>query len=107
MFVHGNATLGGTLELTLESGFDAAIGTEFEILSWTGSETGNFSTFDNQIFDGNRTFAEIFNGNQLDLEVVSTVGATPEPSTFGMLFCALLMGAGITWRARRRQVKVE
>jgi fibronectin-binding autotransporter adhesin len=106
--VTGNVILNGTLDLTLESGFDAALGAQFNIINWTGSETANFSSFNNRIFDGNRTFQEVFNGNQVDLVVVSTVAPTaPEPSTLAMLFCAMLMGAGITWRIRRREIRIK
>jgi hypothetical protein len=95
--------LDGTLSLTLESGFNASLGTVFDIINWSGTETGDFSAFNNATFDdGTLTFEEVFNGNQLDLEVV----ATPEPSTCAMLFCAALLGAGIAWRTRRRRVRV-
>lgn len=100
--VTGSVSLGGTLDLTLEPGFDATLGTMFDIINWTvGSTPGDFATFNDVAFDNNtRTFAEVFNANgtELDLEVV----ATPEPSTLSMLFCAMMVGAGIAWRTRRR-----
>ena len=108
--VTGTVTLGGTLDLTLEPGFDAALGTEFDIINWTVGDTpGDFSTFNDVSFDGGtRTFAEVFNadGTELDLDVVATgTSATPEPSTLSMLFCAMMVGAAICWRARRRRTR--
>ena len=52
---------------------------------------------------GTRTFAEVFNANgtELDLEVVPT----PEPSTLSMIFCAMMAGAAIAWRAQRRRTQ--
>ncbi len=99
--VEGDLTLDGTLDLTLASDFTAPVGTTFDIINWTGSLTGNFSTFDDPSFNnGTETFLEVVNGNEIDLVV-----ATPEPSTLGMLFCAMLTGTGLTWRVRRRRQK--
>ena len=52
------------------------------------------------------TFLEVFNGNGLDLKVVSAgASAVPEPPTFGMIFCALiLIGAGMQGSRRARAV---
>jgi hypothetical protein len=103
--VTSTVSLGGTLDLTLEPGFDAALGTEFDIVNWTVSDApGDFNTFNDVTFDGGtRTFAEVFNANgtELDLEVVPT----PEPSEFSMIFWAMLVGAGIAWRTRRRHTQ--
>jgi fibronectin-binding autotransporter adhesin len=103
--VTGAVSLGGTLDLTLEPGFDAALGTEFGIINWTvGDAPGDFNTFNDVTFDGGtRTFAEVFNANgtELDLEVVPT----PEPSALSMIFCAIVVGAGIAWRSRRRRTQ--
>jgi hypothetical protein len=105
--VGGTTTLSGTLNLTLEPGFDAAVGTVFDIAALTGAVKGNFSTFNDQTFDGGtRTFVELINGQQVDLDVVSTTSSTPEPSTLGMMLCAMLVGGGITWRVRRRSTDV-
>lgn len=105
--VGGTTTLSGTLNLTLEPGFDAAVGTVFDIAALTGAVRGNFSTFNNQTFDsGTRTFVELISGQQVDLDVVSTSPTAPEPSTLGMMLCAMLVGGGITWRVRRRSTKV-
>jgi PEP-CTERM motif len=71
-----------------------------------GSTPGDFTTFNNVTFDGGtRTFAEVsnLNGTELDLDVVATgTSATPEPSTFSMLFGVMMAGAAISWRTRRR-----
>jgi hypothetical protein len=113
--VTGAATLGGTLDLTLESGFAASVGTVFDIFSWTvGPLNGNFNTFNDQTFNnGTETFQEVIEANQVDLDVIDVVGppppppsSTPEPSTLSMLFCAMLIGGGVSWRIRRRRANV-
>jgi hypothetical protein len=104
--VTGEAILNGTLEINLGMGFTAATGTFLDIINY-GTESGDFSYFNAPVFNtgnGWQTFEEVFEGagaNQLDLEVISTSAPTPEPSTFGMLFGAMLLGAGIRWRVRR------
>jgi hypothetical protein len=109
ILVTGTVSLGGTLDLTLEPGFDAALGSVFDIINWTvGSTPGDFTTFNDVTFDGGtRTFAEVFNvnGKELDLDMVATgiTSPTPEPSTLSMLFCAMIVGAAIAWRTRRRR----
>ncbi|HKD08533.1 MAG TPA: hypothetical protein VKB79_21710 [Bryobacteraceae bacterium] len=100
--VNGHATLGGTLDLTIETGFSASIGTTFNIFSWL-SETGDFATFNDPTFNnGTETFREVFSGNQLDLLVVSTTAPpVAEPSTLGMLACGLfLLVVGVKARQR-------
>ena len=107
--VGGGVNLDGILELTLEAGFDAALGTTFDIMNWNGPEpdgTGDFATFIDPVFDnGALTFEEVFNGNELDLVVVAAA-PTPEPSALAMMFCAVFMGSGIAWRIRRRRAAV-
>ena len=90
--VNGHANLGGTLDLTLETGFSASIGSVFNIFSWM-SETGNFATFNDPTFNnGMETFQEVFGGGHLNLVVISTTrSAVAEPSTLGMLGCGLLL----------------
>jgi fibronectin-binding autotransporter adhesin len=104
--VTGNATLNGTLRVTLENGFLANLGDVFHIFSWTGTGSGDFSSFFDPTFSGGSlTFREVFNGQRLDLLVVSTVQSqTPEPGTFGMLLAGLFVG-GFAWRSRRRANK--
>jgi len=102
--VGGNLNRDGTLNLTLESGFTAALGSSFDIINWVGTRTPtDFSVFNNVIFDGGETFQELVNGKEIDLVVVTATSAAPEPSTLAMLLCATLMGAGIAWRISRRR----
>lgn len=100
--VSGNLSLAGTLDLTLEPGFDAAIGDIFDIITFTGSETGNFTTFNDPTFDnGTLTFSNPTEvGNDIQIEVTAVApSSTPEPSTMVLLFCALLFCAlPIGWR---------
>jgi len=115
--VTGDVSLNGTLTLNLGNDFNALAGTVFDIVNWTNNtdpESGDFSNFIDPVFDnGTLTFQEdnqtLF-PNQIDLVVVAVppVGSsTPEPSTLSMLFCAMLLGGGITWRSRRRRGNVE
>jgi len=102
--VTGDVNLAGALELTLEPGFAASVGDSFEILTWTGTEAGDFTTFANMVNSGGNlyTFEEItLNPGQIDVQVLS-VTAAPEPSTFAMLFGALLAAGAVEWRRRRR-----
>jgi hypothetical protein len=114
--VTGEAILNGTLEISLDPGFTAADGTYLDIVNW-GTESGDFNYFNAPVFysasNGWQTLAEVFgagttglglSSDALYLEVVSTTAPAPEPSTCGMLFCAMLLGAGISWRVRRRAV---
>jgi len=115
--VTGEAILNGTLEISLDPGFTAADGTYLDIVNW-GTESGNFNYFNAPVFYsasyGWQTFAEVFgagttglglSSDALYLEVVSTQPA-PEPSTFGMLVCSMLLGAGVSWRVRRRRTVI-
>jgi hypothetical protein len=53
--VTGTVSLGGMLDLTLEPGFDAAPGTEFDVINWTvGDAPGDYNTFNDVTFDGVR-----------------------------------------------------
>ena len=103
---------GGSLDLTFSPDFftqlDIQAGTVFDIINSTnGTVSGDLLAFNNQTWDngsGPLTFQEVINGNQLDLDVVDvSTSSTPEPSTLSMLFCAMLVGGGITWRIRRRR----
>ncbi len=115
------------LVLNLESAFYSAVtaGEVFNILNWTGtdgstdacvgsSDIGCFGTFndvtfaDSQIIGQIDTFVEQVNsdanGQELDLVVEGiSVSGTPEPGTLSMLFCAMLIGGGVTWYRRKRK----
>ncbi len=107
--VTGDVNLDGTLDLTLDSGFTAStptIGTIFDILHWTGIETGDFATFHNVVSSGGwqYTFTELaITGNHLDIQLTGA-SQTPEPSTFVMLFGGFLAGTGVHWRRRKKNV---
>ena len=106
LWIGGNATLDGVLNVILENGFDANLGTVFHVMTWNGSLTGQFASFNYPHFDdGSRTFIEQFNPNGLDLVVVDA-SATPEPYTFGLMaagvFAAFLCGELSKARALKR-----
>lgn len=109
---NGDVTLAGALDLTLEAGFGEGIdiGTLFHILTWTGSLTGNFDTFNDETFSNGQqilTFQEVFGDHGLDLQVIAASVATPEPSTVSMLFGVLLLAGGMVWIRRRRARTAE
>ncbi len=114
--VHSDAThagdvgLGGTLDLTLEAGFGSGIevGTLFHIFTWDGLRTGDFDIFSNRIFSNGQqalTFQEIFGDHGLDLEVIAASVTAPEPSTFSMLFGAILLAGCLIVISRRRKAR--
>ena len=102
---NGDVTLDGTLMITLAQGFDSDnsvyAGEVFDIMNWTGTENGNFANFIGATLTGGLTLEEQINGNQLDL----VAAATPEPSTFVMMFSVMLLGAGGALFIRRRRLR--
>jgi PEP-CTERM motif len=104
--VAGPASLNGTLDILLQSGYNPAVGTSFTYLLLSpGQLTGTYSTILNDIFNGG-TEMWVVNYNDaagyVQLTAASTVGTTPEPGTFLMLGSGLI---GIAFSARRRFLK--
>jgi hypothetical protein len=102
--IGGNVFLSGGLEVDLLNGYIPTAGDTFKILSWTGTLTGNFTSWNLPTFDG-LTFAEVVESNDILLRVDTT--ATPEPSTFLLmaLFPAMLLGTAIRRRALSQNAK--
>ncbi|MEA2475793.1 MAG: hypothetical protein QOE06_3708, partial [Thermoleophilaceae bacterium] len=99
--IGGNVSLAGGLQVDLFNGFVPTLGQTFEILSWTGTLAGDFTSWNLPTFDG-LTFTEIVESNRILLQVAAST-ATPEPSTFVLSFLtllpAMLLGAAVRRRA--------
>ncbi len=104
--VAGSASLNGTLDILLKSGYNPAVGTSFTYLLLNpGQLSGTYATILNDIFNGG-TEKWIVNYNDaggfVSLTAAQNVSTTPEPGTF------LLLGSGllsIAYGVRRRWLK--
>jgi fibronectin-binding autotransporter adhesin len=104
--VAGSASLNGTLDILLKSGYNPAVGTSFTFLLLNpGQLSGTYATILNDIFNGG-TEKWIVNYNDaggfVSLTAAMNVSTTPEPGTF------LLLGSGllsIAYGVRRRWLK--
>jgi hypothetical protein len=84
--VSGAATLNGTLNVSLASGYKPAMGTQFDILN-ASSISGTFSTID--VTNSSDTFKAVQVGNEIEL-TVETVGG---PISNATLTQSMRMGA--------------
>jgi hypothetical protein len=84
--VSGTATLNGTLNVTLASGYKPAVGTQFDILN-ASSISGTFSTID--VTNSSDTFKALQVGNEIELTVETTAG----PASSANLTQSMRMGA--------------
>jgi PEP-CTERM motif len=104
--VAGSASLNGTLDILLQSGFNPAVGTSFTFLLLNpGQLSGTYATILNDIFNGG-TEKWVVNYNDaggfVSLTAASNNSPVPEPGTF------LLLGSGllsIAYGVRRRRLK--
>jgi hypothetical protein len=97
--ITGNVFLnGGSLDIVFGNGFTPLTGEVWDILSFTGTESGMFGdvVFQNA---GDLQFSEVFNGQSFEL-TAQTASPSPEPSTLSMLLAAF---AGIAVLALRRR----
>ena len=96
------AILNGQLDVTIGNDFTATVGEVFDIINATGGVTDNL-TYSPAMFGNGLELVKLDNGpDEVDLEVEQVV-ATPEPGTLSMLFCAMLIGGGVTWYRRKRK----
>jgi len=104
--VAGSASLNGTLDILLQSGYNPAVGTSFTYLLLNpGQLSGTYATILNDIFNGG-TEKWVVNysdaGGFVQLTAASNNSTVPEPGTF------LLLGSGLlsmAYGVRRRWLK--
>jgi hypothetical protein len=95
LFVSDQATLDGTLDVTLGSSYTPAVGDSFEILTY-GSLSGNFADSNLPPLASGEQWSESYGSNGLTLSVVAAV---PEPTN---LWPVLLIGAAVLRPLRGR-----
>jgi hypothetical protein len=93
LIVGGSATVGGTLNVVLDSGFTPALGSEFTILS-ASSVNGRF---DSIIFPQG-TWHLIYEGGNV---LLATGAEAPEPASMVLLGAGLLIVAAVGRRRAR------
>jgi hypothetical protein len=84
--VLGTATLGGEIDLDLLNSVDFQAGDVFDILN-AGTLIDNGATFSLPTLSNGLEFIAVFNGNELDLDVVAATA--PEPASLLLSFAAL------------------
>lgn len=84
------STPAGSLEVVVASGFIASLGSMFEVIS-AGSLEGEFATHGGAMFGAGLSFAPVYEGGSLFLQVVPAPGA------------AWVMGLALASAARRRR----
>ena len=102
----GTANLNGTLDIQLASGFNPAVGSSYDIITFAaGNLNGTFASVLNNIFNnGTEKWTVIYNnsGGYVELLAQSNNSTIPEPASM------LLLGSGlltIGYGARRRLKK--
>jgi T5SS/PEP-CTERM-associated repeat protein len=72
LLVTGNIALDGTLQVSLVNSFSPAVGDAFNILAWTGTRTGRFTTFDLPALGGGRGWSasQLYTNGVLSVVVV-------------------------------------
>ncbi len=93
--VSGTASLNGTLNITLASGYTPAVGNTFDILN-ASSVSGNFSTINGLAINSSEHFTvTTVNGDEIELTVVSG------PASANSVTLTQLMHAGVVHRTYR------
>jgi hypothetical protein len=104
--VAGSASLNGTLDIMLKSGYNPAVGTSFTYLLLNpGQLYGTYSTILNDIFNGGtEKWVVNYNnaGGYVQLTAATNNTTVPEPGTFLLLGSGLL---GLSYSVRRRWQK--
>lgn len=107
MSIDGPASLNGTLQIALASGFNPAIGTTYKFLSFKPGElTGTFSSIENDYFN-HGTEQWILDYDNVDgyLELIAqspSGGTTPEPGSLALFGSGVL---GIACLLRRKLLR--
>ncbi len=104
--VADSASLNGTLDILLMSGYNPAIGTSFTYLDANpGQLSGTYSTILNDIFNGGtEKWVVNYNdaGGYVQLTAATNTSPVPEPGSFLLLGSGLI---GLAYSARRRWTK--
>jgi len=106
--ITGNVTLGGTLDIGLLGGFNPTPTELFDLINFTGTETGAFSSITGADA-GDWTL--VYNANRVELEYTPPAengpppSAAPEPSTYGL--CAVLAILAVVARRPMRQILTQ
>ena len=87
--VDGDVALGGTLGVTVDPGYDPTIGESFDVLTWTGSRTGTFTSTQGLTLPNNKRLDPVFAGDRLTLVVVSDGVANVPPDADDDAFTVL------------------
>ncbi|MGH9352727.1 MAG: beta strand repeat-containing protein, partial [Terriglobia bacterium] len=100
--IGGTASLGGTLDISLNNGFLPTDGEMFQILDATGGLGGTtFASIMNDTFGANGSWDVIYGTDTVTLEAAYTQSsATPEPASLLLLGTGLL---GLAWVVRRKK----
>ncbi len=107
MSIAGPASLNGTLQIALASGFNPAVGTIYKFLSFQPGElTGTFSSIENDYFNQG-TEQWILDYDNVDgyLELIAqsaSGGTTPEPGSLALFGSGVLGIAGLLRRKLQR-----
>jgi hypothetical protein len=101
LLISGNANLGGTLAVNVDSAFSATVGDIFDIVA-AGTFNGDFTTFNPGTFDNGLTFVEVTDAMNGDI-ALEVENATPEPSTWLLLGSAIMAMGGVLYRRRRTE----
>jgi hypothetical protein len=90
--VSGTASLNGTLNITLASGYTPAIGNTFDILNAT-SVSGNFSTINGLAINSNEHFTvTTVSGDEIELTVVSGAATASSVSLSQLIHAGVVHG---------------
>jgi hypothetical protein len=105
--VTGNISLNGLLNVDLLSGYTPVIGDVFDVLSYTGSETGAFSGIVGSDAGDWTVFYGTLNSGQIDLELTTAIstgggGSAPDASSSLLLLGCGVLGLALAARLRRR-----
>ncbi len=99
--VGGNATLDGTLDVSLINNFQPQVGDQFNILDYGGTRTGTFATLAS--LPSGLGYNVLYQDSLQDIVITITKVPPPVPGPDSLLVLGLGLG-GVVMRLRRRRV---